>query len=221
MSVEEEDMIGKRICIIGAGGLGQSVLSLMEMMGRREEVVAFAEEDDFLVIRTLDGLPVVSLSVAKDEGWSFLLAIGSSAARDGVARRLGHGAAFDSCIHASAVIMDEGKLGEGAIVFPLAYISRNTRIGRHSVIMPGAVIGHDMIIGDAFTASPNVSIGGYACIGNRVLCGLSACIRDRISVADDVTVGMGAVVVRDISRPGIYMGNPARLCPVGASEASQ
>ncbi|MEO6421590.1 MAG: NeuD/PglB/VioB family sugar acetyltransferase [Candidatus Nitrotoga sp.] len=214
-------MVGKRICIIGAGGLGQSVLSLMEMMGRREEVVAFAEEDDFLVIRTLDGLPVVSLSVAKDKGWSFILAIGSSAARDGVARRLGRGVKFDSCIHNSAVIMGQGKLGEGAIVFPLAYISRNSRIGRHTVIMPGAVIGHDVIIGDAFTASPNVSIGGYACIGNRVLCGLSACFRDRISVTDDVTVGMGAVVVRDISRPGIYTGNPARLSPAGISEASQ
>lgn len=211
-------MVGKRICIIGAGGLGQSVLSLMVMMGRREEVVAFAEEDDFLIIRTLDGLPVVSLSVARDEGWSFILAIGSSAARDDVARRLGGGAEFDSCIHSSAVIMDKGKLGVGAIVFPLVYISRNSRIGRHSVIMPGAVIGHDVIIGDAFTASPNVSIGGFACIGNRVLCGLSACIRDRISVADDVTIGMGAVVVRDISRTGVYTGNPARLSPTGISK---
>jgi serine acetyltransferase len=27
---------------------------------------------------------------------------------------------------------------------------------------------------------------------------------------NDVTIGMGAVVVKDITEPGIYVGNPAR-----------
>jgi len=197
-------------CIVGAGGLGQSVFSLMAMMGRREEVAAFAEENESLATRNVSGLPVVSLSVALGEGWNFILAIASPRAREAVGRRLGTGAAFASCIHPAAVFLDEVELGVGAIVFPLAYISRNCRIGRHPVIMPGAVIGHDVIIGDGFTAAPNVSIGGHVLIGNRVACGLAAALRDRIFVTDDVTIGMGAVVTGDIIRPGTYAGNPAR-----------
>jgi acetyltransferase-like isoleucine patch superfamily enzyme len=32
-----------------------------------------------------------------------------------------------------------------------------------------------------------------------------------VPVADDVVIGAGAVVTRDITTPGTYAGNPARL----------
>ena len=32
-----------------------------------------------------------------------------------------------------------------------------------------------------------------------------------VSIADHVVIGAGAVVTRDLTEPGIYAGNPARL----------
>jgi acetyltransferase-like isoleucine patch superfamily enzyme len=32
-----------------------------------------------------------------------------------------------------------------------------------------------------------------------------------VSICDNVVVGAGAVVTKDITEPGIYAGNPARL----------
>jgi len=46
-------------------------------------------------------------------------------------------------------------------------------------------------------------------IGERTLVGVGSAINPGISIAPDVIIGAGAVVVRDISSPGTYAGNPA------------
>ena len=47
-------------------------------------------------------------------------------------------------------------------------------------------------------------------IGNRVSIGSNATILP-VRIVDDVVIGAGAVVTRDIATPGTYAGNPARL----------
>jgi acetyltransferase-like isoleucine patch superfamily enzyme len=47
-------------------------------------------------------------------------------------------------------------------------------------------------------------------IGNRVSIGSNATIMP-VSIADDVVIGAGAVVTKDITKAGSYAGNPARL----------
>lgn len=46
-------------------------------------------------------------------------------------------------------------------------------------------------------------------VGNRVSIGSNATILP-VTICDDVVVGAGSVVTRDITEPGIYAGNPAR-----------
>ena len=47
-------------------------------------------------------------------------------------------------------------------------------------------------------------------IGSRVSIGSNATILP-VSICDDVVIGAGAVVTSDITEPGIYAGNPAKL----------
>ena len=47
-------------------------------------------------------------------------------------------------------------------------------------------------------------------IGNHVSIGSNATILP-VKICDRVVIGAGAVVTRDITRPGFYAGNPARL----------
>lgn len=203
-------MMRKKVCIFGAGGLGRSVYSLMRMLGEHELLFAFVEDDDCFVSRTIMDIRVLPLSAIQLQDFEFLLAIGSPTARQAVANRLGSNVRYASCIHPSVICLEEVIIESGAIIFPSIYLSRNICIGHHAIIMPGTVIGHDVVIGDCFTASANVSIGGHARIGNQVFCGLSSCIKDKISLTDGVVVGMGAVVARTIENSGTYFGNPAR-----------
>jgi len=46
-------------------------------------------------------------------------------------------------------------------------------------------------------------------IGNHVSIGSNATILP-VSICDDVVIGAGAVVTKDILQPGVYAGNPAR-----------
>jgi acetyltransferase-like isoleucine patch superfamily enzyme len=70
-----------------------------------------------------------------------------------------------------------------------------------------------MFINDTF--SDGAPAGGYSSkwkstkIGNHVSIGSNATILP-VSICDDVVIGAGAVVTKDITEPGKYVGNPAR-----------
>ena len=47
-------------------------------------------------------------------------------------------------------------------------------------------------------------------IGDRVSIGTNATILP-VEICNDVVIGAGSVVTKNITEPGIYVGNPARL----------
>jgi|ERR1700730_16583433 acetyltransferase-like isoleucine patch superfamily enzyme len=118
-------------------------------------------------------------------------------------------------------------IGDGSFVGPFVEIQSGVSIGKrcriqsHAFICEFVSIGDDcfishgsMFINDVF------AIGGPAQgrrdlwrstkIGNRVSIGTNATILP-VTIGDQVVIGAGAVVTRDITLPGIYAGNPARL----------
>ena len=118
-------------------------------------------------------------------------------------------------------------LGDDVFVGPFVEIQRNvvighrTRVQSHSFICELVTIGDDCFIGhgvmfinDRFrTGRPafgHPELWTPTTIGNRVSIGSNATLQP-VSVCDDVAIGAGAVVTRDIHRPGIYLGNPARF----------
>ena len=70
-----------------------------------------------------------------------------------------------------------------------------------------------MFINDAFIegkpAGGNKDLWKETKIGNKVSIGSNATILP-VSICDRVVVGAGAVVTKDITEPGTYVGNPAK-----------
>jgi acetyltransferase-like isoleucine patch superfamily enzyme len=118
-------------------------------------------------------------------------------------------------------------IGDDSFIGPFVEIQRDVVIGKrcrvqsHAFICELVTIGDDcfvshgaMFINDAF------AIGGPARgrrdlwrttrLGNHVSVGTNATILP-VSISDHVVIGAGAVVTRDLTEPGIYAGNPARL----------
>lgn len=118
-------------------------------------------------------------------------------------------------------------IGDECFIGPFVEIQKNVTIGRacriqsHAFICELVKIGEEcfishgaMFINDTFQtgrrAGGDSSKWKSTIIGNRVAIGTNATILP-VSICDNVVIGAGAVVTRDIAYPGIYAGNPARL----------
>lgn len=121
----------------------------------------------------------------------------------------------------------ECELGDNCFVGPFVEIQKGVRIGArtkvqsHTFICELVEIGADCFVGhgvmftnDLFAkggpARGDRSLWKSTHIGDRVSIGSNATILP-VKICNDVVIGAGAVVTRDITEPGVYAGNPARL----------
>lgn len=99
-------------------------------------------------------------------------------------------------------------------------IGNNTKIQSHTFICTLVEIGDNcfishgvMFINDLFEkggpAGGDQSLWKSTKIGNNVSLGTNATILP-VNICDNVVVGAGSVVTKDITEAGVYVGNPAR-----------
>jgi UDP-3-O-[3-hydroxymyristoyl] glucosamine N-acyltransferase len=72
-------------------------------------------------------------------------------------------------------------------------------------------VAHNCKIGKNSILTANVTLSGSTKIGRNCWLGVSTSTRDGVSICDNVFLGMGSLVVRDIDKPGQYFGSPARF----------
>jgi maltose O-acetyltransferase len=114
------------------------------------------------------------------------------------------------------------------------WIGRNFRIINPGKFVMGAgcalpyntqIINFEMItIGDDFISAPNLIVNSgdhdpltmkpnsrAIKIGNRVWCGTRVTILSGVTIGDDVVIGAGSVVTRDVPSNSVCVGVPARV----------
>jgi acetyltransferase-like isoleucine patch superfamily enzyme len=119
------------------------------------------------------------------------------------------------------------KIGDDCFIGPFVEIQKDVIIGNRCKIQSHAFVCEMVTIGDDCVVSHGVmfindpyKVGGPARrqkelwesthVGNHVSIGTNATILP-VSICDHVVIGAGSVVTKDITMPGIYAGNPAKL----------
>ena len=120
----------------------------------------------------------------------------------------------------------ECEIGDECFIGPFVEIQRNVKIGKSSRIQSHAFICELVSIGDSCFISHGVkfvndlfSLGKPARgdqslwrptkVGSNVSIGPNATILP-VTITDNVIIGAGSVVTKDILESGVYAGNPAR-----------
>lgn len=118
------------------------------------------------------------------------------------------------------------NIGDDVFVGPFVEIQKDVTIGKrtkvqsHTFICELVTIGDDcfishgvMFINDKFAkggpAGGDKNNWDETHIGNNVSIGSNATILP-VKIVDGVVIGAGAVVTKDITEKGVYVGNPAR-----------
>ena len=119
------------------------------------------------------------------------------------------------------------QLGDDCFVGPFVEIQNDvvigarTRVQSHAFICELVTIGADCFISHgAMFINDRMSAGkpafgtretwGKTVLGDRVVIGTNATILP-VTICADAMIGAGSVVTKDITKPGIYAGNPARF----------
>jgi acetyltransferase-like isoleucine patch superfamily enzyme len=119
------------------------------------------------------------------------------------------------------------EIGSNVFVGPFVEIQKDVSIGdrtkiqSHSFICELVDIGKDCFVGhgamfvnDTFAnggpARGDKSLWKQTKIGDNVSIGSNATVLP-VTICNNVVIGAGSLVTKDIKSPGVYAGNPARL----------
>jgi len=93
--------------------------------------------------------------------------------------------------------IDKGTLGNtiikrGAKIDNLVHIAHNVTVGENAMVIANAMVGGSTSIGDNTWIAPSVTL------------------RDKIAIGKNSTIGLGAVVTKDVPENSVWLGNPAK-----------
>lgn len=208
------------IGLYGTGGCARGIMPLLreQIAGSVSELVFV--DDDFNAAPTANGHRVMrwdDFAAGDPAQRSICLGIAAPVTRAKLAERADKaGISLHGAMAASAIVMDEVEIGEGACLSPFVTITSNIRIGRGFHANLYSYVEHDCVIGDFVTFAPGVQCNGNVHIGDLAYIGAGAIIRQGtplrpLLIGAGATIGMGAVVLGDVAPGATVAGNPARL----------
>jgi sugar O-acyltransferase (sialic acid O-acetyltransferase NeuD family) len=151
------------------------------------------------------------ISKFNPEEYVMMVAVADSKDRADIVSRLPKETKYFTYIHPSVQIMDDNiEVGEGSFIGANSILTTNIKIGKHALLNRGNHIGHDCFIGDYFSAMPCAVVGGNVWIDNKVYLGSCSNVKEKIKITANITVGMNAAVVKNLTESGTYVGIPAK-----------
>ena len=207
----------KRLALIGSKDFAEQIQRFAEDSGEYKVVGYF---DDFepkgTIIRSLPVLGGINdIKSVYDEGYfdCIFLAAGYNnfKFREDTFNKISPLVPFATIISPSARFGCKIKLGKGVYIGDDTYVGDDTVIEDNVFIHGTTIIGHNNRIGAHTYISGRFNSAGFCSIGKKNFIGICVIIADHISITDEVWLGLGCIVAKDIKQSGKYMSPSAKL----------
>ncbi|HOX24961.1 MAG TPA: NeuD/PglB/VioB family sugar acetyltransferase [Candidatus Krumholzibacteria bacterium] len=201
-----------RLVVIGSGGHARVLVSIARR-DRIGELIGYVDRQDR---GPWNDLPYLGddAAIRRDLGGVDLL-FGVGLVRNAAdrwrlyAEHRAAGARSVVLVSSRACVAAEARLDAGTVVLDLAAVNAGAVLGELCIVNTGAVVEHDCRLGRNVHVAPRATLCGEVVVGDHCLIGAGAVVLPAVKIASGITVGAGAVVVRDLDRPGAYAGAPA------------
>ena len=193
----------KNVIIIGAGGHGKVIADIVRKSN--DNFMGFLDDD----LSKENVIGKVSDCI-KYQDYYFVIGIGNNKIRRKIANEYLN-LKYYTAIHPAAVLSTNVKIGKGTVVMANAVVNDSTKIGMHCIINTASVVEHDNYIDDYVHISPNATLCGTVKIGKETHIGAGAVVKNNTSVCENVIVGIAAAIVKNIDKPGTYVGVPGKI----------
>ena len=162
----------------------------------------------------------VNEHILGDDSWAmsqlsketqFVIAIGKPSLRKKLADKyMSEGFQPATLIHPSVQMSGSVSVGEGSLICAGVIMTVDIALGAFCILNLNSTVGHGSLVGPFVTLSPGCHISGEVKIGGECELGTGSVILPGCSLADQITLGAGAVVTKDLTEVGTYVGTPAR-----------
>ena len=206
----------KEIYILGVGNNTSVYIDLVESCGYLP-IGLFHYNND----RTggeLLGVPIIDCNdnLLKQDltGKNFALSMGDNKLRASLALQIrSKGGIIPTLIHPTAVVSKYAIISESVVIHANAVIQAGASIGQNCVISYNASITHTSTISKNCYLAAYAHIGAYTNVQENVLIGQGAItISGKVDyIGQNVIIGAGSVVTKNIEANCIVAGSPARV----------
>jgi acetyltransferase EpsM len=200
---------GKEVVVLGAGGHGKSVISVLLACGAT--IAGVLDDNSDLWGRSVLGVRVLGpLSEIRNfASCSAVIGLGENAARRAVAERFS-GIEWARVIYPGAYVNPTASIGVGTVVFPGAIVAAEVVLGAHVIVSGHVTVGHDSVLEDFTQVAPGVQIAGGVRVGAGTLLAIGSIVCPGVQIGAGAVLAAGAVAVKDIPAACTAFGIPAR-----------
>jgi len=202
--------------IIGSGHLGQQIAHYAISENQFDNVVFFDDYNKDNFVKNFKILGTTNDILIEYENGSFselIIGIGYNhlTFRKMIFEKFIGEIPFATLIHSSCWVDKSAIIEQGCIIYPGTIIEQNVIIKRNTILNISCSIAHDSIIGSHSFLSPRVAIAGFVKTKECCVFGINSSIIDNIKITNNVQLGAGTVVIDNIDKKGLYVGNPHRI----------
>jgi len=200
----------EKLLIIGASGHGKVVADIALRMNRWN-YIAFLDDKVLNSSMTIDVIGKSSDAFTYCKDYDIFVAIGNNTIRETIQTELElAGATIPILIHPNAILGEQVEIAIGSVIMAGVVINCCSKIGKGCIINTGSSLDHDNNIDDFVHISPGVHLAGTVKVGKSTWIGIGSTVSNNINITSNCIMGAGAVVVKNITEAGIYVGIPAK-----------
>jgi sugar O-acyltransferase (sialic acid O-acetyltransferase NeuD family) len=204
----------RKLLIVGSGGHGKVVADAAVEMGSWGKISFL--DDKFPDLQLVAGLSVIgtidSAASFLDQYSDLVIGLGNNELRLELIKRCSLiGFNIVNVIHPRSFVSKISQIGQGTVVFAQAVVNPGVKIGTGCIINTSATVDHDCHLADGVHISPGVNLAGEINIGRCSCVGIGSCAKQQISIGNNVIVGAGTVIIKDIPDNVTVVGVPGRI----------